>query len=104
MVCWAVPLIATVISFTGRKVFHKEGAHSFWLNIMLLGGAIFGAIDHLWYGELFLLGTNWAMDLALGGMITGGITAGWGVIVLKPKILNVMNHLSYQLTDILKRL
>ena len=66
MVCWIVPLTATLIGFFGRKSFNWKGARSFWLNIMLLGGAIFGAIDHLWNGELFLIGTNWAMDLALG--------------------------------------
>jgi len=102
MVCYIIPLIATVIGFIGRKVFHKEDAHSFWLNIMLFGGAFFGAIDHFWHGELFLISTNWVMDLALGGVITGGIVASWGVIVFKPKITDSLRHLSYQL-GILKR-
>ncbi|MFH1978009.1 MAG: hypothetical protein ABIJ92_01660 [Candidatus Aenigmatarchaeota archaeon] len=86
MVCFIVPLIATIIGFTGRKVFNKKGSHGFWLNIMLLGGAVFGGIDHLWNGELFIIGTNWLMDLALGGAITGGIVASWGIISFKDKI------------------
>lgn len=97
MVCWVVPLIATIIGFVGRKVSHRESIHSFWLNIMLLSGALFGAIDHFWNGELFLIGTNWVMDLALGGVITGGITASWGVIIFKPKITDSLRHLSHQL-------
>ncbi|MBU0530205.1 MAG: hypothetical protein KKC05_00890 [Nanoarchaeota archaeon] len=97
MVCWAVPLIATVFSLIGRKASHNEGVHGFWLSIMLLGGALFGMVDHLWYGELFIIGANWAMDLALGGLITTGITAGWGAIVLKPRIIDSMRHLSNQI-------
>lgn len=94
--------MATVIGFVGRKASRREDAHSFWLNIMLLGGALFGAIDHFWNGELFLIGTNWIMDLTLGGAITGGIVASWGVIVFKPKIAYSIHHLSYRL-GILKK-
>lgn len=97
MVCWMVPLMATVTCFIGRKASCSGGAHSFWLNIMLLGGALFGAIDHLWNSEMFLIGANWAMDLALGGAITVGITATWGAIVFKPRIADSMRHLSHQL-------
>ena len=102
MVCWIVPLIATVIAFVGRKVSRRKDAQSFWLNIMLLGGTLFGAIDHLWNGGLFLIGTNWLMDMALGCTITLGIATGWGVIVFKPKISDSMHHLSYRL-GILKK-
>ncbi|MBL7160234.1 MAG: hypothetical protein ISS93_00065 [Candidatus Aenigmarchaeota archaeon] len=95
MVCWAVPLIATVVGFVARKASRRGGVHGFWLNIMLLGGALFGAIDHLWYGELFIITANWGMDLALGGAITAGITAGWGAIVFKPQISGSLKQLSY---------
>lgn len=97
MVCYIIPLTATLISFFGRKAFHKKDAHGFWLNIMLLGGAVFGGIDHLWNGELLLISSNWAMDLALGGVITVGITASWGVIVFRPKIYDSLNRLSNRL-------
>ena len=97
MVCWIVPLVATMIGFAGRKATHRRGVHSFWLNIMLLGGALFGAIDHFWHGELFIISTNWVMDLALGTAITGGIMASWGIIVLKPRITDTMHHLNYRL-------
>lgn len=97
MVCYIVPLMATLIAFTGRRAFHSKGSHGFWLNIMLFGGALFGLVDHFWHGELFLIGANWASDLALGGAITLGITAGWGVIVFKTRIAESMHHLSYRL-------
>ncbi len=77
MVCYIVPLAATIAGTLGRKAFRKEDAHSLWLNIMLLGGSLFGLIDHFWNGQLFMISANWAMDLALGGTITTGIFAGW---------------------------
>ncbi|NIP40175.1 MAG: hypothetical protein GTN39_01495, partial [Candidatus Aenigmarchaeota archaeon] len=55
-------------------------------NLLLLGGSLFGIIDHFWNGELFLLGPNLLADLSLGATITGGIFATWGVIVFREKI------------------
>ncbi|MBU1974806.1 MAG: hypothetical protein KKG59_00205, partial [Nanoarchaeota archaeon] len=52
-----------------------------WLNQLFLGGAIFGVVDHLWHGELFLLGEKPLMDLALGVVITVAIFAVWGLMV-----------------------
>jgi hypothetical protein len=86
MVCYIVPLAATLAGIMGRKALKKEGSHGFWLNLMLLGGALFGVIDHFWNGELFLIGTNWVADIALGGTITAGILASWGVIVYKERL------------------
>lgn len=94
--------MATFIAFISRRASHSRGSHGFWLNIMLFGGALFGLVDHFWHGELFLIGANWASDLALGGAITLGITAGWGVIVFKTRITESMHQLSHRL-GILKK-
>ncbi len=102
MVCYIVPLVATLIGFTSRKASHNRGVQGFWLNIMLFGGALFGLVDHFWHGELFLIGANWASDLALGGAITLGITAGWGVIVFKSRIAESMHRFNCRL-GILKK-
>ena len=97
MVCYAVPLIATLLLLFGRKAKSGSGNHGFWLNIMMLGGALFGLIDHAWHGELFLISANWTADLALGGFITLGITAGWGFLVLSPKINHSLNGMACRL-------
>lgn len=46
---------------------------------MLYGGALFGVVDHLWNGELFLMGEAPLMDVLLGVTITAVIFAGWGI-------------------------
>jgi hypothetical protein len=97
MVCYAVPLAAMLISFIGRKVLHRDGVHGFSLNIMLLGGSTFGFIDHLWNGELLMIGPNLASDMALGFTITGGILAGWGVITYKAGISSLLHRFSSQM-------
>lgn len=83
MVCYIVPLFATIFYTVFRKASGRNGVHGFWLNIMMFGGAMFGVIDHLWFGELFMIGTNWIADIALGGTITAGIFSGWALIVYK---------------------
>lgn len=102
MVCYTVLLGATVLTYLVRRLHKNKGAHGFWLNIMFLGGALFGAIDHAWNGELFLLGPNLASDLALGLTITGGITAGWGLVVFRPQLSDCLHNLGLRL-NILKR-
>lgn len=46
---------------------------------MLYGSAMFGLVDHLWNGELFLTGGAPLMDLLLGATITAVIFGGWGI-------------------------
>ncbi len=46
---------------------------------MLYGGALFGVVDHLWNGQLFLIGGAPLMDLLLGVTITAVIFGGWGI-------------------------
>ncbi len=96
MVCYVVPLVATIIGTVHRKSLRKQDAHSMWLNIMLLGGALFGVIDHAWNAELFLISANWMMDLALGVSITAGIFVSWGIIAFRDRLVNPRRILGRQ--------
>ena len=87
MVCYVIPTIAAIIHYGLRKKVSnwKNNTHIWWLNIMLLGGATFGVVDHLWNGELFLIGENIIMDLMLGIAITMSIFVVWTIIVVVDK-------------------
>lgn len=78
MVCYTVPLAAAVITSIvwGTR---RSGPAGWWLNLLLYGGALFGVVDHLWHGELFLIGEAPLMDLLLGATITATIFSGWGI-------------------------
>ncbi len=78
MVCYTIPLAAAIISSVvwGSR---RRGPAGWWLNLLLYGGALFGLVDHLWHGELFLLGKAPLMDLLLGATITAVIFGGWGI-------------------------
>ena len=81
MTCYAIPLIGALLCHVWRTHGHERQEKYFWLNLMLGGGAIFGVVDHLWNGELFLVGPNIAMDLALGAAITLTIVAAWALVI-----------------------
>lgn len=89
MVCYTVPLVAAVISSVlwGSQ---KRGPAGWWLNLLLYGGALFGLVDHMWNGELFLISKAWGMDLLLGVSITATIFGGWGIALgiarIKPSL------------------
>lgn len=84
MVCYIVPLIGAMVHFGARRRVEgwRTSVHHLWLNLLLAGGAVFGVVDHLWNGELFLFGGNLAWDLLLGVTITVTMVAVWAVIVL----------------------
>ena len=83
MGCYIVPMSAAIICFYLRKnkpsMKHK---HYLWLNQLFLGGAIFGFVDHLWNGELFMLGEKPLLDIALGVTITIITFGTWKLMVL----------------------
>ncbi len=87
MVCYMVPLLAAFAHQVARKKMKRmnENDRQHWLTLMLLGGGSFGAIDHLWSGEL-LLGSNLLADLALGALITLGIVGAWAIAVIADRI------------------
>jgi hypothetical protein len=71
------------MTIRGRQ---KKEPKIWWLNLMLYGGALFGVVDHLWNGELFLISTSWVKDIALGFVITAAIFAAWGIFLLLSKV------------------
>jgi hypothetical protein len=85
VVCYTIPLAAGIIS-TVVWSYRKTGPKGWWLNVLLYGGALFGVVDHLWNGELFLISQNWPMDLLLGFTITAAIFGSWGIILGIAKI------------------
>jgi len=82
--CYTVPLAAAIIT-TSLWARNKE-RKIWWLNLMLYGGALFGVVDHLWNGELFLISASWVKDIALGFVITAAIFAAWGIFLLLSKV------------------
>lgn len=83
MVCYLIPLTAAIVHTVLRKNVHslRGDKHQLWLGMLLAGGALFGVVDHLWNGELFLFSGNLLSDLLLGATITATIVAAWAVIV-----------------------
>lgn len=78
VVCYTIPLAAAIISTVVWGV-RKKGPAGWWLNLLLYGGSLFGVVDHIWNGELFLIGQAPLMDLLLGAAITAAIFGSWGI-------------------------
>ncbi len=77
--CYSVPTaVAIVTTLMWRS---KKTVQLFWLMLMFYGGALFGVIDHLWNGELFLISKEWLKDLSLGVVITVVILAAWVTVL-----------------------
>jgi len=79
-----VPALAAIIHFFMRKKipsFRNDKYHRL-LNQLLLGGAVFGVVDHLWNGEIFLFGDKLLLDLLLGVTITVVIFLVAGVMMI----------------------
>jgi len=81
MVCYSVPTGVLALSLLFGRRFCSSRLHLQWFNLLFAGGSVFGFVDHLWNGELFLIGPNIASDLALGFVIGGVLFAAWVVLV-----------------------
>jgi hypothetical protein len=83
MVCYTIPLAASIIHAVSRKKISswRSNIHQKWLNLLFVGGAIFGIVDHIWNGELLLIGENIGSDILLGLTITVIIYVVWIVFV-----------------------
>jgi hypothetical protein len=83
MVCYAVPTAAAIVHFIMRRniISWKGNTYHLWLSFLLAGGAIFGLVDHLWNGELFLIGEYLLLDIMLGVAITVAIVVIWAVMI-----------------------
>lgn len=81
--CYAVPVVGAVVT---SVVWSKtKDVKVWWLNLLFLGGAFFGVIDHWWNGELFLISENIVKDLMLGVVISAVILLSWGIMVAVSK-------------------
>lgn len=87
MVCYAVPAVAAIFHFIFKNKVPalKHSIHQKWLTLLLLGGSIFGIVDHWWNGELFLIGDAILLDLLLGLVITVSLITSWFIIVTLEK-------------------
>ena len=81
--CYTVPVVAAITATFIWKI--KKTLKFWWLALMFYGGSLFGVIDHLWNGELFLISENWLKDLGLGAVITTGITLIWAILLFLAK-------------------
>lgn len=81
--CYTVPMAAALTTsfFWGKK----KTPELWWLFLMFCGGSVFGVIDHLWNGELFLISENWLKDLGLGFVITAGTILAWKAVLILAK-------------------
>jgi len=70
--CYVVSIVATAATSLVWK--RNRNIKILWLTLMFCGGAMFGIIDHLWNGELFLVSANTPKDLLLGGLIVATTT------------------------------
>jgi hypothetical protein len=89
--CYLGPTTAAIVTTFMWK--GKKTLHLFWLMLMFYGSALFGVIDHLWNGELFLVSGNWAKDALLGLVITAGIILAWRGIITLAKRTPSLNSL-----------
>lgn len=90
--CYLGPTTAAVVTTFIWK--SKKTLKTFWLMLMFYGGSLFGVIDHLWNGELFLVLRNWRKDLSLGVVITVGIILAWrGILALAKRSPSLNTYL-----------
>ncbi|MCS7249646.1 MAG: hypothetical protein N2323_00620 [candidate division WOR-3 bacterium] len=84
--CYIIPTITLIfLSIIHKKLKIKEPEKG-WLFLLFLGAVIFGLVDHLWNGEIFLIGENPIMDIVLGIIITFSVFIVWRIIVYIYKI------------------
>lgn len=78
--CYTVPLAGAVVTSIAWN--RTKSIKVWWLSLMFYGGALFGAIDHLWNKELLLISEHIISDLLLGALITAIILVSWIAIVI----------------------
>jgi hypothetical protein len=79
--CYTIPVSAAIITLITKKKIKTKTPYLSWLNLLLWGGAIMLTLDHLWNGELFLIGENIVKDLLLGVVMTVVTFIIWGIMV-----------------------
>lgn len=87
--CYIPPTAAGIVTTFIWK--SKKKLHLFWLTLMFYGGGLFGVIDHLWHGELFLVSEHWVKDILLGIVITLVTILTWSCILVIAKRNQTLN-------------
>ncbi|MBF0569926.1 MAG: hypothetical protein HQL18_04055 [Candidatus Omnitrophica bacterium] len=75
--CYTIPAASSVV--TTILWSKTRNPHVGQLNTLFYGATIFGVVDHLWNGELFMISPNIGKDLMLGVTITLTVVAAWGI-------------------------
>jgi len=81
--CYTVPVAGAIVTSIAWS--KTKNVKLWWLNLMFYGAALFGVVDHLWNGELFLISDNIVSDLLLGVVITLLTLIVWGVTILSSR-------------------
>ena len=93
--CYIAPTIAAVASSMAWG--KTKSVKVWWLTLLFCGGALFGVVDHLWNGELFLISENIASDLLLGIAIVAVILVVWtATVAWSKKNPTLANYVSCQ--------
>ncbi len=82
--CYAGPVVGAIVSTIAWS--RNKSIKIWWLTLLFWGGALFGFVDHLWNGELFLISKDMSKDLLLGVVITLVILMAWAVTVALIKV------------------
>ena len=84
MGCYTVPLVAAGIHYFMRKKNPSwmNNKHHKMLNLLFVGAAVFGVVDHAWNGELLAFSLA---DVALGAAITVALVVVASVLVVAEK-------------------
>ena len=81
MVCYAVPALVAFLSVGFGRRCGLRAKYAQWFTLLFTGGSVFGVVDHLWNGELFLIGPNVVDDLMLGVTIAAALFVAWALAV-----------------------
>jgi len=88
MGCYTVPLLAAAAHFVLRQNIHswRQNSYHLWLNLLFLGGSVFGIVDHIWNKDLLSFSFS---DIMLGFAITLSIFIVWAGVVVYDKLKSV---------------
>lgn len=75
MGCYILSIASALLVYAIRR--KRDSAELRTLNLLLLGGAIFGFIDHAWNNQLLLISAG---DMMLGLAIVAGIFGSWAAM------------------------
>ena len=95
---YVVSAIAAAVTSVQNRKKQDEGIKQ--LGLLFWGGAVYGVVDHLWNGELFLVSAHPIKDMLLGFTITGCLFLSWLVVrhLESRKVPREGSYCGYQLS------